>query len=881
MHDQIILKTKVRLPSNLHKHIPRRQLNQHLADCTQNRLTLVLAPAGFGKSSLVADWAAQQDDYAIAWLAVERADNDLYRFLTYLFATLQTVDPSIAQTSAAQLNHHLGIQTEILLTHLLNDISKQAQPTILVLDDYHLIDNDEIDQAIAYLVEHAPPNLRLIVTSREEPNFPLYRWRIDGLYTEIGINQLRFSQDETSAFLRQVMELDVADIQSAQLAERTEGWVAGLQIAALMLRNKLPTPNSTALVEALSGKHHYIIDYLAAEVLNQQTDSVRDFLIKTSVLDEFCVGLCNAVTERNDSRDLLSYLEKNHLFLVNLDKGRQWYRYHHLFSEFLQGFVTDEARQQMRQRASIWFESEGQLLEALQYALAAGDEARAEALLEQHILVVASDGKLGAIYSWLNALPPERIKSNGYFAAVLGWITYLRGDVMRARQLLTFAQQFAPPNQSPIYLATLYGFRAELANGYGAPAQAIVDARQCIQLLEQPQYEQASFFLATAYKLLGEARQMKGERQVATSDFRQAMRVARQRQHPLVTAKSTWHLALLLYFQGQSQEAASLCRRLRDEHCDEDGQALPLAGFGLIPLGVLAYESNQLDKAYQYLSEGLPLLEQVGMLRYALIGYHILAKIELLRGNQAEAIALLQKARQIADDMGHVEEASLLAAGTAELYLKLGNFVIAQRWLDSAESQIPAHSPLNPERLLLTKAYLLMRSNDVGGAETLLENLRLRATEEQRYGRLIRIHILQAIARCKQNDTTSAVRKLQAAIRWAAPEQFIRSFVDVGSDILPLLSQVQTDFPHFVEGLIAAISAETNTPQRDFVPIDLTEREIEIMQLVSQGASNRDISEQLHLTTGTVKWYLTRVYKKLGVKRRTSAVSILKRENLI
>lgn len=881
--NQVILQTKIQPPSASHIHIDRPLLNNRLDEASTQQLTLVLAPAGFGKTSVVADWARQQTIYAVAWLSLEDADNDLYRFFTYVIATLQTIDPAIGQAGTAQLNDHINFTSEVLLTHLINDISEVFQPIVLVMDDYHLIKNKLIDHALTFLIEHAPPQLRLILICREEPNLPIHKWRIDGLQNEIGINQLRFSEDETKKFFYESMALNIEIGLLQQLEQRTEGWVAGLQIAALIMKNERSVANSKMLIEHVSGKHHYVIDYLGQEVLKKQDEQVRSFLIETSILDEFCADLCDAVTQQDQSLEIIIHLKKNKLFLVNLDSGELWYRYHHLFAEFLQGYLSPELRQRGCLRASYWYETEGNLSEATKYALAGKDVKRVEMLLEKNMLIAASSGKLGTMFNWLSALPQGIIMGSGSLSAALGWLTYLRGDMHEARRLLSNVHRFPIPGNSPIHAANLYGFKADLANAQGIPEQAISEAQQCIDLLEKTGYEGASFFLVTAYKLLADAQQMKGNRRQAVETFQTAVRLSRQWKHPLIIAKSSWHLALLLSVQGQRRDAVSLCHQLLNEYTTKNNVRQPLAGFALIPLGLLTYEANEVEAARKHLTEGLPLLEQVGMVRYMLIGYHILAKIYLLEGNQMEALNLLHKARLIADNLDHIEEISLLSAGTAELYLAAGNTAIAQRWLSTAESKIPLHSPLNPERLLLTKAQLLIALEKYQEAEMLLKNLRRRATEEERFGRLIRINILQANIKLSLHKTQDALNHLREAIQYAAPERYIRPFIDTGLGLIPLLTTIKTPFPQFVDELCQAFENENDPAPHPnpSPPIDLTEREIEIMSLVAKGETNQAIAEQLHLTKGTIKWYLYRVYKKLKVNNRTQAISLLKEGKLI
>ena len=404
-----LLQTKLYVPRLRPSLVPRPHLIEKLNQGLHRKLTLISAPAGFGKTTLVSEWIAG-GERPFAWLSLDERDSELTRFLTYFIAALQTLSPEIGKRVSGMLESPQPPPTEAILTALLNEIAAIPQEFALVLDDYHVVDAPPVDQALTFLLEHLPPQMHLVITTREDPNLPLARLRVRGQLTELRATDLRFSRNEAAAFLKQVMGLDLSEADIAALEARTEGWIAGLQMAALSMQGQ---QDATDFIQSFTGSHRFVLDYLVEEVLHQQPESVQKFLLQTAVLKQMTGPLCNALTGDNDSQEILESLEHANLFLVPLDNERRWYRYHHLFAELLRQRLQQSAEADdiadLHIRASQWYEANGQELEAFHHAAAANDVERAARLIEGDGLPLYYQGEATPVRRWLDVFARSRI----------------------------------------------------------------------------------------------------------------------------------------------------------------------------------------------------------------------------------------------------------------------------------------------------------------------------------------------------------------------------------------------------------------------------------------------------------------------------------------
>ncbi len=832
-------------------------------------LTLVAAPAGFGKTTLVVNWLQElADSTSVAWLSLDEDDAETIHFLYYLVATLPTVAPAVGRAPISLLGG-LGMPApKDLVTLLLNEIGESEHRVVLALDDYHLIGNPEIDAAIEHLIERMPEQLRLVLVTRDQPDLPLARWRALGRVNEIGLDDLRFSFDESALFLKNTMGLDLDGDSVHALGDRTEGWIAGLQMAALSRQQPIRVKGAEDMdqrVTPFSGEHRYVIDYLAAEVLRRQSDDVRSFLTRTGVLERLSAPLCDAVTGRDDSIVMLPRLEQANMFLLPLDDSRQWYRYHQLFADFLRSGLEPAERRLLQQKASMWHEQNGLGTEAMRYALAAEDIPATIRLFRALVEDALARGDMPTLLAWLDALPDSTVRAHRDLAGYKSWLLYLRG--------LTYeAQEYPPPpdpadasiDVPPSERGMLYAFHSYLALNWGDPKDAIEPARRALEQLGST----GSFFRVFAKALLGQAQALCGDRSAAIETLNEAVALGRKLDNHLMTMDALGHLTPLMIARGELREAIVRCRDAASKYVDSAGDPLPVAGFVHISLGILCYESNDLDAARWHLDTGISLCQQLGMIYPALMGQRALAKLQFATGDREAAWNTLAEAREIAERPASPRRKRSVAVLTAELQLREGNAAEAARTLAGAHELKGTAT----EHESLTFARLLIAQHHPSLAEAQLAKLEEAALADKCDGSLVAIRVLQALCKRAQGHHSAALRQLESAVSLAASRGHRRIFLDEGVGLGAMLAQVRHVAPEFVSSLIDALPHEAAT-MAPALPEPLSKSEREILRLLNIGATNQEIADKLGTTIGTTKWHLNQIFGKLQVRNRTGAIA--------
>ena len=871
-----LLKTKISIPPPRSQLISRNRLLTRLADGARGPLTLISGPAGFGKTTLVSDWISTGDaPCRVAWFSLDQDDNDLVRFISYLVASLQIIEPGIGRAPLSLLGSLQTPTSKALMVQLLNEIGDLSNPIMLILDDYHVIEDSEIDAAVTFAIDHLPEQLRLIIATREEPRLPLARWRALDRITEIGLEDLRFSDEESALFLDRTMGLKL-DAQLVQILEkRTEGWIAGLQMAALSLQGHLRIEGVNHLAEAVktfSGEHRYVIDYLAAEVLRQQSSEIRVFLRQTAILDRFCASLCDALTDRTDSRLILAQLEQANLFLISLDDHRQWYRYHQLLADFLRTDLYAGEQAALHRRASAWYEANGFGTEAVKHSLAARDIPTTVSLIRVHVDEMLCRGEFPAVLAWLEALPDDTVHAHGDLAGYKAWLLYLRGRIEEAEAYSAPAHTAEHADIPPTHQATLLAFQAFLAINRGNPEQAVALARQALDELR----ESGSFFHTCALSLLGHAQRLSGDRKTAIKTLSQAVNLGQKLGNHLITLDALGNLAPLMYAQGRLREAMLLCCENVERYVDVRGKPLAVAGLVYVPLGVLFYEINDLESARRHLSTGITLCQQLGMVYYTLMGQRSLAKLQHVSGAREAAWDTLTAARQLAEKSENPRRWRLIDAAAAELQLREGNVAAAARTLDKAT--ISAESPSEFERLIC--ARLLMAQNQPRSAERILNALETAAIKEERNGSLITVYVLQALCKRASGNRAAALDRLEQALSLAASPGYRRVFLDEGPAVAVLLPQLRHVAPAFVIELLQTFPhPSAPTPDGLTEPVSKTQREV--LRLLDFGLTNQEIADKLGISIGTAKWHLHQIFRKLQARNRTEAVTKARERGLL
>jgi LuxR family maltose regulon positive regulatory protein len=900
--DTPLLATKLYIPRWRPGLVSRPSLIERLNQGAERKLTLVSAPAGFGKTTLVSEWVAGSDR-PIAWLSLEEADNDRARFLAYVVAALRTAAPHIGEGVLGALQSSQPPPTESILTALLNEIATLQDTIVLVLDDYHVIDATPVDHALTFLLEHLPPQMHLVITTREDPQLPLARLRTRGQMIEMRAADLRFTHDEAVAFINEVMGLDLSASDLATLETRTEGWIAGLQLAALSMRGRDDIPG---FIRSFAGDDRYIVDYLVEEVLRRQPEHVRAFLLRTSVLDRLSGSLCDAVTGRQDGRGLLEALERGNLFVVPLDDKRHWYRYHHLFADVLRAHAMEEGADQVavrHQRASAWYETNGFRSAAINHALAAEDFERAASLVELAAMEMLGSGQEPMLYGWLTALPDKIVRARPVLSVNYAFASLSRDGLEAAEARLRDAERWLEtptnvrePRDAPsgeMVVVDQKGFRslpgtiaiarAYCAGALGDLAGMMEYAHHALDLLP----EDDNLWRGAAAAILGIACWTSGDLEAAYRSFTEGKDRLEATGYTQFEISIVYILADIRIAQGRLRDAARIYEQALRQ-ATEQGRGVWGTSDLYVGLGDLHRERNDLEIATQYLLRSKELGEHTALTDTRHRWYVAMARVKAIEGDLGSALDLLDEAeRQYVENPD--PDVRPIAALKAQWWVAQGRLADALDWVrersvsvDDDLSYLREFEHLTLARILLARNRREREDRFIHEAVGLLERLLDAAEEGERTGSVIEILVLLAVAREAHGDISLALLSLERALTLAEPEGYVRLFVDEGLPMKTLLSQAaaQGKAPDYTSRLLAAFDAEEQTRRNRFdspaaqpLAEPLSQRELDVLRLIALGLSNREIGERLFLALDTVKGHNRKIFGKLDVQSRTEAMA--------
>ncbi|MBV7334806.1 LuxR C-terminal-related transcriptional regulator [Chloroflexi bacterium TSY] len=893
-----ILQTKLYIPPPHPAFVSRARLVERLNKGLQRKLTLIAAPAGAGKTTLVSDWFQQLNQFP-AWLSLDEADSDATRFWLYIIAALQTVRPDLGRAAQTLLEAPVDPPFETVLISLINEIAASPDRIILVLDDYHLIDAAEIHQTLNFLLDHLSPQLHLVVLTREDPPLPLARLRVQQQMTEIRVNDLRFTTDETGQFLNQTMGLALNLAQIQALEQRTEGWVAGLQMAALSLQN---VSDAADFIERFSGDDRYVVDYLMIEVLEGQPAHVQEFLLQTAILQRLTAPLCEAVTERDEGHETLIYLEQAGLFLIALDNQRIWYRYHHLFADLLRYRLTQELSaseiQQLHQRAAAWFAKHELIDEALRHNLAAEDFGQAAALVESNILRVLKQGQLRKVGKWFDALPESIIQVRPFLCVYHAWVLLLMGQVEAMETRLQDAER---AQQTAADLSTTLGkeIRAHIAAMYAYVARRQGKIDEGLQLLRQALAdlpEDNRIIQNVVRYNLGFTHLLAGQIKPAIQFLQQARRDALALDNIYTAASAASDLAAAYIIQGRLTDAAALYEEeIAAGLARNHGQPFPLAGIAYAGLGQILYERNDLQAAEESIDQAIQLGELLTESTIIFDGLVSMAWLKATQRDEPAAQVLWKRATSLAQQMGDRMREAYVATCQVRAWLRqnancdhLSPPRQAIEWTRIHQEQQPDTMDHQECFSQLTLAWFELTQNQPGQAFFRLTSLAEIATSRGWTDNLIKILALQALAHSASGELDSALEPLSRACDLAASEGYVRIFLDYGLPMQRLLQQAAERgmAPAYITNLLTAFTSDATvidtTPARSPIPNlqspipdliePLKEREQQILRLMAANLMHQQIADELHLSLNTVKWHARNLYGKLGVSRRAAAI---------
>jgi len=912
-----LLETKLHVPRRRRGLVARPRLNERLRRAAESTLTLVSAPAGFGKTTLLAEWlaAAPADGRCAAWLSLDQRDNDPALFWTYLITALKTAAPGVG-AGALSLLQSPQPPIEVVFASLLNDLDAISNDVVLVLDDYHVIDSRDVQDGMAFLLDHLPPQIHLVIAGRADPTLPLARLRGRGELVEIRAADLRFTPDEAAAYLNEVMGLVLTAREVAALEGRTEGWIAALQLAALSMQGR---DDVAGFIAGFAGDDRYIVDYLAEEVLHRQTEHVQLFLLQTSILDRLSGPLCDAVTGQDGGKARLAALERGNLFLVPLDDRRRWYRYHRLFADVLQAHLLDEQPDDvpdLHRRASAWYEQNGEPSEAIRHALAGGDFERAADLVELAIPAMRRSRREAAVRGWLTLLPDEVVRVRpvlgvGFAGALLstGELEGVEGRLRDAerwldaatgmRQGASLIEQREDPSAEMVVVddeefrrlpAMIELYRAALALAGGDVLGTVKHARRALDLsLDDDHLRRAS-----AAGLLGLAYWAGGDLEAGHSAYAECMAGLYRAGYVADTFGCAIALADIRRAQGRLGEAMRTYEQALQRANEQGGPALRGTADMYVGMSEVLRERDDLPAATQHLLRSRELGEHTGLPQNPYRWRVAMARIREAQGDLDGALDLLGEAERlyVSDFFPNVRPVPALRA---RVFLAQGALGEALGWaserglsVDDDLSYLREFEHITLARVLLARHAAEPAERSLDEATRLLGRLRQAAEAGARTGSVIEILVLQALAHQSKGAIGAAIASLHRALTLSEPEGYVRIFVDEGPPMASLLRAVakQGIAPSYVRRLLAALNKTlentgASTPLKQGLIEPLSARELDVLRLLGTDLDGPDIARELIVSLNTVRTHTKHIYEKLGVSNRRAAVSRAKELDML
>ena len=861
-----ILFTKLYPPLPAEGFVHRQSLMNRVQAGINGRVTIISAPPGFGKTTLLSAWITNNQNIKVAWYSLDEDDNEPSRFFAYLAASLHPLEPASVPTLDSLLEAGSANPRELTIA-LLNDLSEfSSKSVVLVLDDYHHISQQSIHDAVAYLIDHLPNNIHLVFISRADPPLPLGRWRVRGQLTEIRADDLRFSQSEAAQFLNQAMGLSLTEKDIQTLEARTEGWVAGLQLAALSLQH---ASNPSEVIAAFAGSNRFVAEYLTDEVLARQSETVREFLLKTSILERFNTSLCNHVLQTKNSEAILADLNRANLFIIPLDSESNWYRYHHLFADLLKRRSQNETAN-LHRRAAEWFEKNNFLLDAIRHWIAANEPGRVAALMERGIIETWGQAEFTVLMNRVESLPESVLAEYPALSAFLGWswlwLGYKNEQIL---PLIIRAEENLKGKGDSIYLGRLHVVHSAIARVLqNNSEESIRLAKLALKLLTPNDFLWRSF----AQLGIAIATHASGKLIDAEQAYSETVLLCEEAGERVTAWIAACARVQVVMERGELSRSMALNRQLLDSIRGKVSTSL-VRGWSHVNQALLMYQINDLGSAQYEASITLELERATGgMPDVGLRLYALLTKLALINNDESAARDAVDKLIALAKRGGAANAVDWSNAVFAELTFRLKDWVAFDTW---AHTYRPSLQPLFFPHRLATIQYIrfLARQKAWDESRRLIEEQVRLAREAGHVEYEMELHIVRALMEQKSGNVSVAVKMLERALEIGKVGGYARVFLDEGDEMKNLLAQIQKSRKgDFEANLLAAFGKPIRVDQSGLIE-PLTEREIEVLKLIAEGLSNPEIAEKLFLSVGTVKTHVKHIYGKLNVDDRVRAAS--------
>jgi len=886
------LRTKLYVPPLQSTWVSRMRLLKRMDEGFERKLTLISAPAGFGKTTLLVEWIHQKK-IPVAWFSVDKKDNDPVHFLIYVIAGLQTLEPGIGKAALTLLQSPQPPPLESILINLINDISCIPTNATLVFDDYHAVDSKPIHDLIAFLLDHLPEHMHLVMATRSDPPLLLARLRSQNQLTELRAADLSFTTNETADLFKKRLNLQISTNDIQLLETRTEGWIAGLQLAALSLHGRKDPSN---FLKTFKGDHRYIADYLTEEVLNRQPDQLRNFLLQTSILERLSASLCDAVTGQDNSRQVLNTLENANMFVIPLDEERCWYRYHHLFADLLeqrlrvkQGDLVAE----LHRRASQWFAKNGFKNEAVDHALIAQDYPQAAQLIEEIAEIEWDRARESRLLQWFKKLPDKRIDANPKLCIFYARELFKSGYLDNAEKRLHAAEHMLESTSiSDVNKEGLLGriavIRAYMSTRTGDLSRTIYFSSQALKLLPRRDLNWRSVAATTLGMGYGSDKLVESQQA-----FVEAMKISKAAGNIYYHIFAGSCLGSIIFKRGKLKEAKDISRQLLRLAIENGIEQTGIVGSLYANLGMIFCEWNDIDEGIRLLNKGIELSElgrdpvilascQVGLLRAL-----------MYRMDFAGAFKLMEN---INERTGHFTLppwiTNTISALNVFFWLGSGKLNAALQWAQERGLSIDDNIDGSHELEYIALAHILITQNKLAEADRLLQRLIENAKAGARVYMMIEMRLMRALIFKAKQDTAAALTELKFALSLAEPGGLIMIFVSKGKSVAELLEEIcavkkrdhddtKAGFSLSYAKKIWSVFQAGTTPKIDGLMDPISERELEVLYLIAAGLSNREIADKLFISLNTVKTHTKNINSKLGVNSRIKAVARAKELGLL